>query len=338
MSTTVDLATIRSDARLKAASDWIFRLHEDSLGEAEIAEWIQWCEGDAENLAAFETMEAVWKDLGELPEPVRSRLQGLASPNPTPSTRRWRSQARLAIAASIAAMSVGIGYLAWNLTGELPGDTPALQAGVARNQEATLPDGSLVALGAKSSLHIDYNGKERRLRMRDGQAFFSVKPDTSQPFVVEVGLVEVRAIGTAFDVRKNEGRVVVSVTEGKVEVTSPTGGADSRGRIQVTEGYQLVWDDGGKEMKLAATDGASAVGWRSGRLEYFGEPLWAVVANVNRYSSQPIRVEGAEIGELQFTGTVFTGATDDWVRMLPQAFPVSCERAGDGSFVIRPRT
>ena len=337
MSATIDLATVRSDARLKAASDWIFRLHEENIGEPEIAQWIAWCEGDAANLAAFETMEAVWKDLGELPEPVRTRLMALASNRPRGGEAHWYR--RWAIAASVAVMGIAIWTIAWLFQGGEPdGVTRTLQAGPALNQEATLPDGSLVALGAKSSLHLEYTGNERRLRMRDGQAFFNVKPDKEKPFVVVAGPVEVRAIGTAFDVRKNEGRVVVSVTEGKVEVTSPTGGVDSRGHIQVAEGYQLVWDDGGKEVKLAAADGASATGWRAGRLEYFGEPLWAVVANVNRYSSRAIRIEGLEIGELQFTGTVFTGATDDWVQMLPQAFPVVCHRAADGSFVIRPRS
>ena len=59
------------------------------------------------------------------------------------------------------------------------------------------------------------------MRLR-GEAFFQVKPDTERPFFVETGEVEIKVVGTAFNVDENSrpGQVVISVTEGKVLVTA----------------------------------------------------------------------------------------------------------------------
>lgn len=327
--------------RLKVAGDWLFRLHEEELDESEIAAWIQWCESDPENVVAFEEMAASWKELGELPAAVQSRLAALAAPRTTTPKRivgppGWRYP--LAAAATLLFAAILTGLYLWQ-RGAPEAERVAsnmLQAGVAQIQDARLPDGSSVALGAKSSLNIEFAGTERRLRMRDGQAYFQVKPDRDRPFIVEAGPVEVRAVGTAFDVRKNEGRVVVSVTEGLVDVV-PRGPRQENGqsRVQVAAGYQYTWDANKRDVKLAAAEAATAIAWRSGRLEYFGEPLWAVISNVNRYTSQPVEIEDPSLGELQFTGTVFTASIEDWVRTLPQAFPVICVRRPDGSYVIR---
>ena len=325
------------DQRLKLASDWVFRLREDGVDPAEIAQWIEWCERDAANLAAFEEMEAAWKDLGELPAPAKARLAALASPPSRGPHLPWPQRPLLA-AAAIAVAAVLTTFYFWHI--QRPQVVVnAVQSAPGRNQDATLPDGSMVALGARSALNIEFGESERRLRMRDGQAYFKVKPDRERPFVVEAGAVEVRAIGTAFDVRKNADRIVVSVSEGVVDVAPR--GAKARGshddKVRVVAGYQLVWDNGNGEVKLAVANAAAASGWRSGRLEYLGEPLWAVIADVNRYAEHPIELADASVGELQFAGTVFTAAVDDWLQTLPHALAVECERRGDGSVIVRMR-
>ena len=73
----------------------------------------------------------------------------------------------------------------------------------------------------EGALHsVLFTDTERRVRLERGEAFFQVTKDPRRPFVVEVGGVTVRAIGTAFNVRLGGGELDVLVAEGKVEVAS----------------------------------------------------------------------------------------------------------------------
>src|SRR3546814_16020939 len=60
--------------------------------------------------------------------------------------------------------------------------------------------------------------KVRQIALKSGEAWFQVAKDRARPFVVEIGDVRVRAVGTAFSVRREANGVDVQVTEGVVEV------------------------------------------------------------------------------------------------------------------------
>lgn len=85
----------------------------------------------------------------------------------------------------------------------------------------TLPDGSVVTLNKNSS--IEYNrkftkGKARAVKLK-GEAFFAVTPDKEKPFVIAVNDVEVKVVGTSFNIRTVNGQTEVIVKTGIVDVT-----------------------------------------------------------------------------------------------------------------------
>ena len=92
--------SIENSARLRAAGDWLIRLEEDDLPEAEVFRWIEWCEADSRNLAAFESLQPLWHEARAF-----SFLR-------RPASRRRRVPMRLAVAASIAILAVAAGWLA----------------------------------------------------------------------------------------------------------------------------------------------------------------------------------------------------------------------------------
>ena len=66
-----------------------------------------------------------------------------------------------------------------------------------------------------------YEWRGRNVRIDKGEAWFQVAKDKKRPFVVAAGDVRVRAVGTAFSVRRLEEGADVQVTEGVVEVFRP---------------------------------------------------------------------------------------------------------------------
>jgi len=85
-----------------------------------------------------------------------------------------------------------------------------------------LPDGSTVWLNASSDLTYGENfGKELREVNLTGEAYFDVAKDPEHPFIIHTKVVDVKVLGTAFNVRSypNDANTETSVIRGKVEVT-----------------------------------------------------------------------------------------------------------------------
>jgi transmembrane sensor len=310
--------------RLSEASEWLLRLEAPDHTEAEYEEWLQWCDEHPENFAAFETVRRKWNDLDALKalpqEPVRR-------------SRRW-SAPRWAIAASLL-LALGAGAIAWYMNRGAPPAADSIGAGYA-NRAATLPDGSKMILGAQSLVNMDFNGTSRRIDLSSGEAYFSVRHDAERPFIVQAGAVSVTAIGTAFDVRRNQERVTVTVEEGTVEVRGATQN-DEEAVWRAEAGYQLVYSLAKRTASLASVDPATALSWRNGELAYIHEPLSAVVEDLNRYSARKIRIADPQIGEIPFTGTAFAPSLDGWLAAVEAAYPIDVSESPTGEIVLSAR-
>lgn len=327
-------------ARLAQAIDWLTRLRHETISDEEVEAWISWCQKDPLNQQAFESIQALWGDFGRMPEDVKSKQANREPTSVRDKAVGWFTAMpapRVLATAATAALVAIAAVVTWEMEGtRRTGLAKSVQAPAARNEEAVLPDGSSVALGARSAVDIQFAGEKRSVRMSDGQAYFRVAPDPRRPFVVTAGAVRVQAVGTAFDVRKNNDRVVVTVTEGKVQVStapSPT----SSGAITLGSGFQLVWDGSPDRVSLSQVDAAMATAWRDGRLEYLGEPLKTVIANVNRYSQRRIVIDDDEVGRIVFTGSIFVDSIDDWLLALERAFSLARVERPDGGLTLAPR-
>lgn len=85
-----------------------------------------------------------------------------------------------------------------------------------------LPDGSVVFLNAGSEIRIPAEyGTETRDIYLEGEAFFDVKHQNNQPFIVHTAAMDIKALGTAFNVKayRGEKKTETALVRGKIEVT-----------------------------------------------------------------------------------------------------------------------
>jgi len=311
---------------METAMQWVMRLRDESVTEEDIGAWMEWYEQDERHKRIFDEMQEFWHFTGELatlPEGMQriARLRGIDA-NRVPAEPRWRWGA---LAASIAlACSVG----AWWQWG---GGRNEFNVATQNMREQQLPDGSRVQLAARSFVDVQYTDRRRMLSLREGEAHFVAAPNRERPFIVQVGTRQVRAVGTAFNIRKAASRVVVTVDKGTVDVYSAD--ADV---LRVEAGHEVKWE-GETRPAIAAADPSRALAWREGRLEYINEPLASVIADVNRYSKRTVVIRDEAAARLAFTGTVFTGSTEEWVQALPGEFPVSLISDGGEALVLVSR-
>lgn len=137
------------------------------------------------------------------------------------------------VAASLLAFLLGMGsfYLIETRISPNPDETfLALQDSVAISRikvplgsksQVDLPDGTVVILNAGSQLeYTTHYGKELRKVKLEGEGYFQVAKNEHCPFIVSAKKAEIKAIGTAFNVKaySDEDYVQTTLVEGAVSI------------------------------------------------------------------------------------------------------------------------
>jgi ferric-dicitrate binding protein FerR (iron transport regulator) len=174
------------------------------------------------------------------------------------------------------------GQLAYDVSGVKPADILYNTLATPRGgqYQLILPDGSKVWLNAASSIRYPtaFAGKERRV-MITGEAYFEIKQDAAMPFIVSHNDIDVKVLGTSFDVNTYDDEPVVRTTlvEGAVQVKKGTGAVvlEPGQQARVTEaGVVSLWND---------VDVEETVAWKNGRFSCKNMALEDIMREVARW-------------------------------------------------------
>ena len=85
-----------------------------------------------------------------------------------------------------------------------------------------LPDGTIVRLNTDSRLtYLNFTAGKTREVTLEGEAYFDVAHDSSRPFIIHTGKINIKVLGTSFNVRNYPQDKVLetSLIKGKIEVS-----------------------------------------------------------------------------------------------------------------------
>jgi transmembrane sensor len=344
------------------ASEWFIDIHDVEDPSPDLLhDWMRWLEASEGHRQAFNAVELAWRDAAM---PLSSISSANESPHDQPeydgsvSVHAWHSRLRvvdsssrvrgivrrrwlgLSAAAAVCAVAILVGPRLPSFFGRAAAiDSFATRTG--EHMQVTLADGSQVNLGARSKLSVDYTSNARDVRLEFGEAFFAVQKDKTRPFRVHVLDGVVTAVGTAFDVRATNDRVLVAVAEGTVQITGsapalPPGETGSLAPldpkvgqvVRLRRGEAADFVSHSENHTLEATvvthvDPAEPARWREGWLVYRDEPLRNVLADIGRYTDHDIVISQSLPLSPHFTGVVYKDSIIEWVESLPNAFPVT---------------
>lgn len=162
-----------------------------------------------------------------------------------------------------------------------------------------LPDGSKAILNAESTLRFPLvfgdGGREVYLQ---GEAFFEVAADSGKPFTVHTGMLDVRVIGTSFNVSGYEGgdNTVVTLVSGSVSV----GGRESAQTLAPGQQYELINRTGEYCVRNVDTD--IYVSWTEGLFRFDAMPLEQLMKQLKRYYGIEYRFADEGLKCVRFTG------------------------------------
>lgn len=130
-----------------------------------------------------------------------------------------------------------------------------------------LADGTKVYLNSESELRFPtiFTNGERRVYLK-GEGYFEVATDTARPFVVEADEIDVRVLGTRFNVNAYTPGDVIRTTlvSGKVRVSD----RDSGSTAVLEPGQQAEWQEG--RLSTRDVDASAVTAWIDGKF-YFEE-------------------------------------------------------------------
>jgi transmembrane sensor len=316
------------------AADWLIR-RDRGLSAAEQDEFFQWLAADPRHGEWFARHQRTWKEFNLLaqwrPEHSAEPNPDLLAKRPSRSRRRWLAWGGpLALAAGLA-----VAFLLTSRSAVAPAGAPPVIAAGPR----VLEDGSTVELRGDSEFRVAYTAAERRVELVRGEAFFTVAKNPARPFIVHANGVDVRAVGTAFNVRLDSERVEVLVTEGKVSVAPPATaaplapGAGSAPPLVVAVGERAIVPTTVAAVSQVAALSAAEIdrelAWQPRLLDFNSTPLGEVVAEFNSRNRTRLVLADPGLAALPIVASVRSDNVEGFVRLLEATAGVRAERRDD---------
>jgi transmembrane sensor len=340
-----------ADPVVKAATDWLLAC-DRGLTPQEKTRLTDWLEQDERHAEVYDQLKQTWSWFAEVPEARFEAARDLPTVETRGGVRLFR-RAWFAIPLATAA-ALAIGFFGWRYY-NVRHFTDSIVTEVGATQEIRLPDGSLVQLNTDTALNVEYTPTERKVHLSRGEAHFEVAKNPERPFIVNTAHVNVRAVGTAFNVRLRQESIEVLVTEGKVRVSDSANGRSVLPTTETTHtaaSSEPVLGAGERAVvryaEMAAPISVATVAplptpeidellsWRERQLQFVGRPLSEIVSEFNRYNRHKLVIGDSRLAEKRFGVTFPANDYAGFVRLLQKEFGIVAEDKGSETVLKLP--
>lgn len=190
---------------------------------------------------------------------------------------------------------------------------------VADGNHATLvlKDGTRIVINGGSELLYpeNFDGKERMVYLKDGEAYFEIAKDAEHPFVVKTQQMRVRVLGTSFSVRdyKEENKASVSVNSGRVALES---------FLKAGPWLELIAGNGSVLDKYKGTitkqdiDILATTAWIRGEFNFQDATLQEVLQVLQHKYAVQFEVKDATLLKRRFTATFRNNSIQNIMQQL----------------------
>ncbi len=189
----------------------------------------------------------------------------------------------------------------------------------------TLPDGSVATLNKHSVLSYPsaFKGKTRKVKLK-GEAFFNVKADRDKPFIIDVNDLQVKVVGTSFNIRTDNGLTEVIVESGIVQVTK-----DNK-TVELNAGERISLSaDGEPLLKKEVSNDKLYNYYVSRTFVCDNTPLWKLVDKLNEAYNANIRIGKEQLRKLPLTVTFEDESLDVILNIIRQTLMIKIIRNED---------
>jgi hypothetical protein len=164
--------------------------------------------------------------------------------------------------------------------------------------QVILPDGTKVWLNAASSLKFPtaFASNQRSVELI-GEAYFEVTKNTAKPFMVKVDKMQVKVLGTHFNIMaySDEAEIKTTLLEGAIQLNNGSK------RNFLKPGQQGIVKDDNVQVIDADTD--EAIAWKNGFFEFRRVSIQDIMKQLSRWYDTEVTYEG-KIPDDEFVGKI----------------------------------
>lgn len=307
------------------AARWCARMDSDDVSADDELAFQGWLADDPRRRAAYDAISRMTMDPALIA--AIQDAAGASAALQMSFARRLPNVVRPLPFAAVGVLSL-LAWLSWpwlnvaltppTLVATPPGQTRTMM----------LADGSRLELSGGTSLVVRLGSARRVVRMQAGEAFFTVAPDATRPFIVATEDGRVQVLGTAFDLSQTRDGLAIAVHHGRVAF-----GRNGlfAGAIDLVAGDKADLNDGVvstvKHFDLDAGD------WRDGWLETDGVTLGGLAERLSRRHNIAVSVDPA-LADRRIAGRFRLNDPETLLRSLSVIHGFAVARSDAGLFVV----
>lgn len=175
-----------------------------------------------------------------------------------------------------------------------------------------LPDSTVVFMNGGTVLRYDASLQQRADRevFLSGEAYFKVARNVHKPFIVRTGELNVKVLGTTFNVASypDDAEIKVSLVEGSVNVYTTSG---TKKTVSLSPDEQAVYNKKDKLLSMKKIDAASQAAWTTGRLVFVNEKLFDILKTIGKKHDVQILIQSRKVYTEYFSGSIDANLTLD---------------------------
>lgn len=337
---TSDKQNYSNKQKYKECSVWLAKIDRELTSQEE-KQLEAWLAADEQHQQILFKMAKLWDKMSQLKRlaklfPVEEkRAQPLAG---------WRTSIAASVVLAISVGLWGIGY-GTNLFSDKEHLVYSFShnTSVGENRVVYLPDNTKLTLNTDSLLEVRYFDSYRLLELKRGEVHVEVAHDKSRPLSVVAGNKIIQAVGTAFNVQRNNLNVELIVTDGKVIIgkidpLQPIVHDDldiPEGAMSVSKGEMAsLGQIQNKLQKIDSRSLSANLSWQQGNLIFNGETLEQALIEVGRYTSVKFSIENDALKTIKIAGRFKTGDVNGLIKALNSNFNIKIDRITEKLVVI----
>lgn len=218
-------------------------------------------------------------------------------------------------------------------------DSLEISAPIGSRTLVQLSDGTIVHLNCGSKIRYPrfFVGKTRELSLV-GEGFFEVNHDPRHPFIVRAKNVQIKALGTKFNVLTYPESDLISTTlvDGKVELAENINGKTSTLESMIP-GQHVDYNTKTRKISIAEGDVKKFIAWKDGLLIFDNASIKEVSERLSRIFNVDIKFSD-DIKDYTYTVKFVDESLVQILELLTHATPVNFklyprEKLPDGTYL-----
>jgi len=246
------------------------------------------------------------------------------------------------VAAFLLIPIIGLGIIYWiSQYNQSAGQYTETIAPRGQKSQIVLADGTKVWLNSDTKIKYPGNfSKNQRDVYLDGEAFFEVSKNEHQPFVVHTSLVNVKVLGTKFNVKAypEENQVETSLFEGKINLLMNNSSSGSPVEKEVKPGESFVYSKADHQLVANKFPQDEINGWKKNQLIFKDDTFSNLVKKVERWYDVKVVYDEKQFNDRRLTVELNEGERlDRLMNIISLALSVDYKYE-NGEIILTPKT